>query len=243
MKKITKILLATLFLALCGSSADAQFFTSRKHDKGTDTLYVYNSWRAVFFDGPDTMAINPNIEIFSPFNMKFKPTEKDSKPLRKMIEKESVVVSIGDSVWMINSRFLKDSLRGEYNEIFENYVPLFFNERMAFVQFLPTEISYLPFEIKNFEGVQAGVGRDGLYNAGDYGIVAIPHFMIDLANRTITLVDRNYLLFLLERYPDLKRRFEMMQDQHEFYMINQFFWDYVDRLDREAQMPAYNDYY
>ena len=232
MKKITKILLATVVLALCGSTANAQFYTSRKHDKGNDTLYVYNSWRSVFFNGPDTMAINPNIEIYSPFNIKFKPTEKDSKPLRKMIEKESVVVSIGDSVWMVNSRFLKDSLRGEYKEIFENYVPLYFNEQMAFVQFLPTEISYLPIEIRDFEGVQAGVGRDGLYNAGDYGIVAIPHFMIDLEHKTITLVDRNYLLALLEEFPDLHRRYEMMQDQYEFYMINQFFWDYVDRKDR-----------
>lgn len=232
MKKISEILFITLVVALCGSTANAQFYTSRKHDKGTDTLYVYNSWRSVFFTGPDTMAINPNIEINSPFNIKFKPTEKDSKPLRKMIEKQSLVVSIGDSVWMINSHFLKDSLRGEYNDIFENYVPLYFNEQMAFTQFLPTEISYLPFEINNFEGVQAGVGRDGIFNAGEYGYVAVPHFLIDLHHRTLTLVDHDFLLALLDEFPDLKRRYEMMQDQYEFYMINQFFWDYVDRKDR-----------
>lgn len=232
MKNIYQILLITLVVALCGSNTNAQFYTSRKHDKGTDTLYVYNSWRSVFFTGPDTVAINPNIEIYSPFNIKFKPTEKDSKPLRKMIEKQSLVVSIGDSVWMINSHFIKDSLRGEYNYIFENYVPLYFNEQMAFVQFLPTEISYLPIEIKNFEGVQAGVGRDGIFNAGEYGYVAVPHFYIDLRHRTITLIDHDFLLTLLEEFPDLRRRYEMMQDQHEFYMINQFFWDYVDRKDR-----------
>jgi hypothetical protein len=191
----------------------------------------------VFFDGPDTLAVNPNIEINSPFNFRFKPTEKDSKPLRKMIEKESVAVSIGDSVWLINSKYVKDSLQGEYNGIFENYVPLYFNEKIAFIQFIPTEISYLPYEIEDFEGVIAGVGRDGIYNVGDYGYVAVPHFLIDLASKSLILVDRSYLLVLLEHYPDMKRRYEMMADQNEFYMINQFFWDYVDRISRDPYVP------
>ena len=240
MEKIMRILAVVVVATMCGSIANAQFYTNRKHDKGTDTLWVYNSWDAVMYGGPDTMAVNPNIEINSPFNIKFKPTEKDSKPLRKMIEKQSVVVSIGDSVWMMNSNFIRDSLQGYYKGIFENFVPLYFNEKMAFVQFLPTEISYLPIQIDTFEGVMAGVGRYGIYNAGDYGYVAIPHFMIDMSTRQVTLVDRSYLLVLLERYPDMKRRYEMMQDQNEFYMINQFFWDYVDRVSREN--TYYYDY-
>ncbi len=235
MRAITRIIVVMLLVTMTAGSAMAQFYTSRKHDQGHDTLRVYNSWSSIFGKGPDTIAVNPNIEINSPFNMKFKPTEKDSKPLRKMIEKQSVVVSIGDSVWLINSHFIKDSLKGQYNDIFENYVPLYFNRSMAFVQFIPTEISYLPIEIDDFEGVTAGVGRDGLFNVGDYGYVAIPHFMIDLERKTITLVDRDYLLHLLEEFPDMHRRYEMMQDQHEFYMINQFFWDYVDRKDRMSR--------
>jgi hypothetical protein len=225
---------------LFGSIASAQFYTSRKHDKGSDTLWVYNSWEAVMYCQPDTFAVNPNIEINSPFNIKFKPTEKDSKPLRKMIEKESMVVSIGDSVWMINSHFINNSLKGYYNGFFENYLPLYFNDKIAFIQYLPTEISYLPIQIENFEGVTAGVGKYGIYNAGDYGYVAVPHFMIDLTSRQIILIDRSYLLVLLEQYPDMKRRYEMMEDQNEFYMINQFFWDYVDRLSRERNY--YYDY-
>lgn len=234
---IFNIIVVALLTTFGATTANAQFYSNRKHDSGTDTLKVYNSWQALFFNGPDTMAINPNIEISSPFNFKFKPTEKDNKPLRKMIEKQSVVTSIGDSVWMINSHYIKDSLQGEYNRIFDNYVPLFFNEKMVFIQFLPTEISYLPVEIDNLEGVMAGVGRYGIYNAGDYGYVAVPHFMIDIASKSINLVDRNYLLFLLERYPDMKRRYEMMQDQNEFYMINQFFWDYVERAERDPYFP------
>ncbi len=237
MGKIIRTIALLTLVAFCAASVNAQFYTNRKHDNGNDTLWVYNSWESVFFDGPDTLAVNPNIEINSPFNFRFKPTEKDSKPLRKMIEKESVAVSIGDSVWLINSKYVKDSLQGEYNGIFENYVPLYFNEKIAFIQFIPTEISYLPYEIEDFEGVIAGVGRDGIYNVGDYGYVAVPHFLIDLASKSLILVDRSYLLVLLEHYPDMKRRYEMMADQNEFYMINQFFWDYVDRISRDPYVP------
>ena len=241
MDKLLRIVIVVIVASLCASIADAQFYSSRKHDHGRDTLWVYNSWDALMFNGPDTMAVNPNIEINSPFNIKFKPTEKDSKPLRKMIDKQSAVVSIGDSVWLINSHFIKDSLQGYYNGIFENYVPLFFNEKIAFIQYIPTDISYLPIEIDSFEGVTAGVGKYGIYNVGgDYGYVAVPHFLIDIVSRQITLVDRSFLLVLLERYPDMKRRYEMMADQNEFYMINQFFWDYVDRLSKERDYYYYD---
>ena len=238
MKFFHRIFIALLLVVVSCGIANAQFYSSRKHDQGADTLKVYNSWQSLFFNEPDTVAVNPNVEIYSPFKFKFKPTEKDSKPLRKMIEKQSLALSIGDSVWFINSRYLKDSIGGGYNEIFEDYVPLYFNEKIAFVQFIITEISYLPIQIENFIGVVAGVGRDGIFNAGDYGYVAVPHFVIDFDNNQVFLVDRNYLLYLLERYPDMKRRYEMMQDQYEFYMINEFFWDYVERLEQDPYAPV-----
>jgi len=236
---LTIIFLATVFCNV----ATAQFYSSRDNDEGTDTLWVYNSWNSLFVNGPDTMAVNPNIEYYSPFNIKFKVTEKNNKILKKMVEKTSIVTSIGDSVWMINSRYLRDSLSGAYNKVFENYVPLYFNEKIAFVQFIYTEISYLPYEIDTFEGLWAGVGRNGIFDAGDYGFVAVPHFIIDFNSKSLNLVDRNYLLYLLERYPDMKRRYEMMQDQSEYYMINQFFWDYVDRVSSDPTVPGIFEWY
>lgn len=222
---------------LCGV-AHAQYYSDRKHDEGTDTLMVYNSWQSVFYNGPDTVAINPNIEIYSPFQYKFKPTEKDRKPLQKMIEKQSVAVAIGDSVWLVNGKYLKDNFSGPYNSYFHDYLPLYFSEKIAFLQYLPTEISYLNFEIDNFEGLQyyVGVGRSSVldFNA----VVAdVAHFVIDIENKTVSLVDKNYLLFLLDRYPDMKRRFEMMEGQNEFYLINEFFWDFVDRISQDPFAP------
>lgn len=233
-----------VIVAMFSNIANAQYYTSRKHDQGTDTLMVYNSWKSVFLDGPDTVAINPNVEIYSPFQYKFKPTEKDRKPLSKMIDKQAVAVAIGDSVWLVNSKYLRDSLAGPYNKYFEDYLPLYFNEKIIFFQYLATEISYLIAEIDNFDGLEyyVGVGRSSVLDFGA-GVADVVHFVIDIDSKTVYLVDRDYLLFLLERYPDMKRRFEMMQGQNEFYLINQFFWDYVDRLDRETQMSLYEDSY
>lgn len=222
---------------LCGV-AHAQYYSDRKHDEGTDTLMVYNSWQSVFYNGPDTVAINPNIEIYSPFQYKFKPTEKDRKPLQKMIEKQSVAVAIGDSVWLVNGKYLKDNFSGPYNSYFHDYLPLYFSEKIAFFQYLPTEIDYLEYEIDNFKNLEyyVGVGRSSVLEYPG-GVVDVAHFVIDLARKNVYLVDRDYLLYLLERYPDMKRRFEMMQGQSEFYLINEFFWDYVDRISNDPFAP------
>ncbi|MBP5687240.1 MAG: hypothetical protein J6X22_01180 [Muribaculaceae bacterium] len=234
----TKLLITILLAVVLAEVAHAQYYSDRKHDEGTDTLMVYNSWQSVFYTGPDTMAINPNIEISSPFQYKFKPTEKDRKPLSKMIEKQSVAVAIGDSVWLVNSKYLKDSLQGGYNKYFRDYLPLYFSEKIVFFQYLPTEIEYLDVEIDNFENLQyyVGVGRSSLLEYPG-GVADVAHFVIDLENKTVFLVDKNYLLYLLERYPDMKRRFEMMAGQNEFYLINEFFWDYVDRISRDPYAP------
>ncbi len=234
-----KVLIAMILMAVCAGVAQAQYYSDRKHDEGTDTLMVYNSWHSVYYKGRDTVAINPNVEIYSPFQYKFKPTEKDHKPLSKMIEKQSVAVAIGDSVWLVNSKYLKDSLQGGYNKYFHDYLPLYFSEKIAFFQYLATEIDYLDYEIDNFENLQyyVGVGRSSVLEY-PLGVADVAHFVIDLASKTVYLVDKNYLLFLLERYPDMKRRFEMMQGQNEYYLINEFFWDYVDRLNEDPFAPV-----
>lgn len=234
----TKVLITILLASLLAGVAQAQYYSDRKHDEGADTLMVYNSWQSLFYNGPDTVAINPNIEIYSPFQYKFKPTEKDHKPLSKMIEKQSVAVAIGDSVWFVNGKYLKDNLQGGYNKYFHDYLPLFFCEKIAFLQYLPTEIDYLDAEIDNFQNLQyyAGVGRSSVLEYPG-GVADVAHFVIDLENETVYLVDKNYLLHLLDRYPDMKRRFEMMQGQNEFSLINEFFWDYVDRICQDPYAP------
>ena len=211
MKASFKILIVVLVASLLGPVATGQYYSNRNHNEGTDTLWVYNSWNSVFYAGPDTMAVNPNVEYYSPFNIKFKVTEKNNKILKKMVEKTCVVTSIGDSVWMINSRYLRDSLSGPYNRVFENHVPLYFNQKIAFVQFINTDISMLPYEIDTFEGLWAGVGRYGIFDAGDYGYVAVPHFVIDFDRPTDTLnaeiqadfVFHCYVLFTVLRINDL----------------------------------------
>ena len=57
--------------------------------------------------------------------------------------------------------FLRDSLDGAYNRFLEDYLPLYFNDKIiCFFQFIPTDISYLYTEIDSFEGLDtyAGVG-------------------------------------------------------------------------------------
>lgn len=238
MKAYRLIMMLALLAFSSTTMAWGQYFTDRNHNQGSDSLMVYNSWRSLYYTGPDTVAVNPNVDVYSPFHYKFKPTEKSNKQLKKMIEKTSPVVAIGDTVWFVNARFLRDSLNGAYNRLLEDYLPLYFNDKIIFFQFIPTDISYLYTEIDSFEGLDtyAGVGRSSVLEY-DGGIADVAHFVVDLENKTVFLVDKTYLLYLLDFYPDMKRRFEMMQDQNEFYLINEFFWDFVDRISRDPYYP------
>ena len=238
MKAYRLIMMLALLAFSSTTMAWGQYFTDRNHNQGSDSLMVYNSWRSLYYTGPDTVAVNPNVDVYSPFHYKFKPTEKSNKQLKKMIEKTSPVVAIGDTVWFVNARFMRDSLAGAYNRFLEDYLPLYFNDKIIFFQFIPTDISYLYTEIDSFEGLDtyAGVGRSSVLEYGG-GIVDVSHFVVDLENKTVFLVDKTYLLYLLDFYPDMKRRFEMMQDQNEFYLINEFFWDFVDRISRDPYYP------
>ena len=222
-----RILILALLATMCASLASAQFYTSRKHDQGTDTLWVYNSWESLYYNGPDTMAVNPNIEVMSPFNMKFKPTEKDNKPLRKMIEKETLAVSVGDSVWLINSRYLRDSLSGQYNKIFENYAPLYFNEKVAFITYgcereWSVSVTDYLFGQKDFDG----------------STEVYPNlYYIDFINRKVRKVDHMVLSELLEDYHDLQVRFEGMKDYKKPYIITDFFFQFIDRATEDFMRP------
>ena len=46
-------------------------------------------------------------------------------------------------------------------------------------------------------------------------------------------MDYKFLLTLLDDYRDLRRCFEQMRDREEQYMINEFFLEYVERINSD----------
>ncbi len=202
---------------------------------GNDTLMVYNSWEAIFDLIPDTIVANPEIKVRSEYDFEFKATSRDARAVNKMLKNEAVAVCLGDTLWLINSDWLKRNFKGDCKH-FSRYVPLYYTGKIAFVQFQrnnPTVGGFLlNLLVDGVLGADSGIGMGDGYNGGTPKL-----YWIDFDNLRVREVNKNLLLELLEPYPDLLQRYTFRQYQDETYLINEFFLDYVNRLNRDPEVP------
>ena len=202
---------------------------------GNDTLMVYNSWEAIFDLIPDTIVANPEIKVRSEYDFEFKATSRDAKAVNKMLKNEAVAVCLGDTLWLINSDWLKRNFKGDCKH-FSRYVPLYYTGKIAFVQFQrnnPTVGGFLlNLLLDGVLGADSGIGMGDGYNGETPKL-----YWIDFDNLRVREVNKNLLLELLEPYPDLLQRYTFRQYQDETYLINEFFLDYVNRLNRDPEVP------
>ena len=200
-----------------------------------DTLMVYNSWEAIFDLIPDTIVANPEIKVRSEYDFEFKATSRDAKAVNKMLKNEAVAVCLGDTLWLINSDWLKRNFKGDCKH-FSRYVPLYYTGKIAFVQFQrnnPTVGGFLlNLLVDGVLGADSGIGMGDGYNGETPKL-----YWIDFDNLRVREVNKNLLLELLEPYPDLLQRYTFRQYQDETYLINEFFLDYVNRLNRDPEVP------
>ena len=62
-------------------------------------------------------------------------------------------------------------------------------------------------------------------------------YYIDFMNRRVEELTSDYLSKLLEDYPDLKMRYEGMKDYKKQYIIEDFFFQYVERATEDIMRP------
>ncbi len=194
----------------------------------TDSLTVYKSWDAVFDCHPDTVLHQVDVEVYTPYDFKITP---HGKAVKKMLKQEAQVVTLGDSLWLVNSDYLKREFKGDCKH-FSRFVPLYFSTRIAFVQWQRGEPTVggalLNMLVGGLFGVDAEIGMSDYY----HGRMA-PFYLIDFEHKRVEKVDYKFLLTLLDDYRDLRRRFEQMRDREEQYMINEFFLEYVERINSD----------
>lgn len=207
-------------------------FASRGAAQQADTLCVYRSWQSIFNQRADTVVIGPKIEVRSPYDYDFSTA---SKGVTRAIRQQSVAVAIGDSTWLISSNWIKANFKGDCSH-FARFVPLYFSAKVAFVQWLRNGPTFggvmLNMMVGLVSGIDTGVGMGGMYN-GD----TAPFYHLDFATHTVHKVDSDYLISLLGAYPDLLRRYTMMNNYQSTPMVNSYFMEYVDRLNSDPSVP------
>ena len=192
------------------------------HASGTtvphDTIYFYSSWQQMLDIRPVAMIVDPSFIVESPYEVYI---DSGLDHINKQIRENYLAFSMHDSIWFINSDYLKNRFQGDVKYV-DGFVPLFFNEKTAFV------IAAKPLSVKD---ILLGNDADGYTNRiGDY-------YNIDFMNRRLERVTPDYLSSLLEDYRDLLMRYEGMKDYKKSEIIEEYFFKYIDRVADDIMRP------
>ena len=215
MKTIFRYFLTMLLLAVSAVHCYAD-----DQNEPIDTAYFFNSWEQMLDFEPIAMLINPYIQAPSPFVVYM--GSDDDEVNRVLSEKGFIAASIGESVWLANSDYIKQEFDGDVSS-FVSFVPLFFNSKIAYITF-PVELSL----------------KEAFFAPEDE--YAVGYFYIDFKNRKVKKVTHKYLSELLEDYHDLKMRYEGMKDYKKREIIEYFFLQYVDRVTEDFMRNDITDY-
>ena len=215
MKTCLKYFLSMVMVASC-----TLHFAAGAYERD-DTVYIYNSWTQIFYQEPMAMLINPEIIAYSPFSVNV--FTGDEEVLRKVSEQGHIAISMGEDVWLASSDYIEHEFRGDVKG-FNGYVPLFFNDKAAFLTY-PSGPS--------FKEILFGETNE------DY---TIEYFNIDFENMRVKKVTHKYLSELLNDYPELKMRYEGMKDYKKSEIIEYFYLQYIDRVNQDYSKPYILDY-
>ena len=181
-----------------------------------DTVFFYKSWQQVFDLTPEVFLVNPYIEAETPFSIRI--LTDDDKAV-EVLQKSGFVAVSHDGLWYANSSYLKSEFECDAYS-FENLVPLYYNEKVAYITSLGDP------SIKEI-----------LFAHDDEITFPIDYYYIDFKNNRVRKVTYRYLSELLEDYHDLQMRFEGMKDYKKRYMVEEFFFNYIERATDDVLRP------
>lgn len=183
-----------------------------------DTLYFYTTWQQIMDYSPVAMIIDPVIDAFSPYEVYI---ESGVDKVNEKIMNDYIAFSQGDSIWLINGEYVKQYFNGDVKNI-DGYAPFYFNEKTAFI------VAPRPLTVKD---ILMGNDREG------YTTSTPEYYYIDFMNRRVNRVTPEYLSKLLEDYHDLQMRYEGMKDYKKSYIIEDYFYKFIDRASDDFMRP------
>ena len=157
-----------------------------------DTLRIYSSWQSLMNDAPHTLLVNPVLTYGDESNrLNISSAGGQSKKFVETNIKQSMaVVLIADSIssCYANCAWLNKYMEEGVGQLgYEGFLPMYFNGKMAYVvlsdYFYPTRWE-----------------RDV--------VVYQRYYHLDFEKRCVHEITPKYLLSLLNRYPDLRLRYE-----------------------------------
>ena len=189
-----------------------------------DTVYFYNTWEQMLEKSPAALIVNPIVHIYSPFEFYI---ETGDENLDEQIVNDHIALSLGDSIWLVNSEYLRRDFKGDAKKLY-GFVPVYFNDKLAFVDY----VSQTDWAVSINDYLFGEVDFDGMTSSG-----VVVHYYLDFIQHKVLKVDHKVLSALLEPYHDLQMRYEGMKDYKQQYVIDDYFDKFIDRATQDPMRP------
>ena len=213
---LRNIMLMAVAMTAFHAAADDGFYLN-------DTVYFYETWEQMYSDSP-VFAVTPWIYSVTPYELYF---ETGNERFDETIEEKFIAATLGDSVWLVNSNYVKKYFKGDAKKL-NGFVPLFFSDRVAFAVYAGIN------DKLGLKEVLFGDTDQDYSNAGNY-------YYFDFLNHKVLKVNPSVLSDLLEDYHDLQMRYEGMKDYKKRHIIEDYFYKYVDRANDDFMRPLILD--
>ena len=175
---------------------------------------------------PVSMLQDPFIYAQSPLQVFF---EIEDEKWNSVIEYDFLGASLGDSIWFINSNYLKMNFDGDVN-LLKGYIPLSFNDKVAYFRY--GGYAYGDSNVDIYYGLRSRKGSERTYNHINWH-----YYYIDFERRKVLKVNHNVLSDLLKDYHDLQMRYEGMKDYKKDAVIEDYFLRFIDRVSSDPMWP------
>lgn len=197
------------------------------HACAQDTVNFYNTWAQMLNVTPAAMIVNPIIETRSPFELY---VDACNDYANEVIDRKHIALSLGDSIWLVNSNYLKWNFKGDTDNLY-GYVPVFFNDKVAYI----TYASFDEWSVSLNDYLFGEVSYDGKNKR------LIKYYYIDFMRHRVLKVNHSHLSDLLDDYHDLQVRYEGMKEYKSPEIIEDYFLKYVDRATEDIMRPRIVD--
>lgn len=214
MKNCIKYVLALVTVMACSLHCSA--VEPAEHD----TVYFYDSWEQMLYMEPVAMLVDPFFQAVTPYEI-YVFTGDES--VDDMIMNDHIAISLGDSTMLISSSYLDREFKGNAHHL-SGFIPVYFNEKVAFITYNAN---------MSVKDILFGAS----YNDDDELIYKSENYYIDFLNHRVERVTSSYLSRLLEDYHDLQMRYEGMKDYKKQYIIDDYFYKFIDRASDDFMRP------
>ncbi len=215
MKNCIGYILTLVVLAMCSLHCSAVEIAEH------DTVYFYDSWEQMFDLQPSAMVIDPYIDVITPYEV-YIITGDDN--VNEMLLDNYLAISLDEGTMLISSNYLKNNFKGSVRDL-RGFIPVYYNEKVAYINYNANM------------GVKEYLFGTAVEYEGDELVYKNEKYYIDFLNHRVERVTPSYLSSLLGDYHDLQMRYEGMKDYKKQYIIEEFFFKFIDRAGEDIMRP------